>query len=723
MLFDAELSKIYWAEAVATAAYLMDRSSNSSIGNKTPEELWSGSTPSLAHLKIFDCRAYAHVPKELRQKLDSKGTELLFVGYCQDSKGYRLMDPETKKITRSCYVIFLENCKYKDNEVQSIIQLTENQDPPNGSVEDNNEQKPTEIEESDSDTSSSEDSEYIDSVQNVKEIAQPRRSARQPKPIKRDDYITYLTLSNDATDPESLEEAISSSQSAKWLKAMEEERDSLAKNGTWTLTDLPRDKRALDTKWIFKTKQDDAGRITRHKARLVVRGCSQIEGIDYSETYSPVVRYTSIRFLCALAAKYDLHMDQMNVTAAYLHGDIEEEIYVRPPEEFLKPEERDKVWRLRKSMCGLKQSRRSWNKKLHDTLIDMRFKRSKANSCVYFKREDKNLAIIAIYVDDLLLLTNNEKTKVLLKGKLSQKFDMKDLGEARYLLGMNITRDRKSGKIWLNQTTYIQRILQKFGMSECKPVSTPFDPSNKLSDKMEPRSSEKSHEMNKIPYREAIGSHLYAGQGTRPDITFIVNYLSRYMQNPGKGHWLAVKRVFRYLKGTTGAKLEFSRKPIEGPGECVGYCDADWANDADTRHSITGSIFMFQGGPVAWQSKKQGSVALSTTEAEYIALSATCQEALWLRTLVSDLEPSMVASPTVILNDNKRAIELSRNSGYRPKMKHIDIRYHFIRERIDSGDIKVDYVPSERMTADILTKGLFAPKFKECAKKMGLIYP
>lgn len=230
----------------------------------------------------------------------------------------------------------------------------------------------------------------------------------------------------------------------------------------------------------------------------------------------------------------------------------------------------------------------------------MRFKRSKADSCVYFKREDKNRAIIAIYVDDLLILTNNEKTKVLLKGKLSQKFDMKDLGEARYLLGMNITRDRKSGKIWLNQTTYIQRILQKFGMSECKPVSTPFDPSNKLNDKMEPRSSEKSHKMNKIPYREAIGSLLYAGQGTRPDITFIVNYLSRYMQNPGKGHWLAVKRVFRYLKGTTGAKLEFSRKPIEGPGECVGYCDADWANDADTRHSITGSIFMFQGGPVAW---------------------------------------------------------------------------------------------------------------------------
>lgn len=228
----------------------------------------------------------------------------------------------------------------------------------------------------------------------------------------------------------------------------------------------------------------------------------------------------------------------------------------------------------------------------------MKFKRSQADSCVYFKRESKNLAIIAIYVDDLLILTNNENTRVSLKEKLSQKFDMKDLGEARYLLGMNITRNRKTGKVWLNQTTYIHRILQKFGMNECKPVSTPFDLSNKLSDKMKPRDSEESAEMDKIPYREAIGSLLYASQGTRPDITFIVNYLSRYMQNPGKEHWSAVKRLFRYLKGTADAKLEFSQKPNEGLADCVGYCDADWANDIDTRHSITGSVFMFQGRPI-----------------------------------------------------------------------------------------------------------------------------
>lgn len=355
MLFEAELPKIYWAEAVATAVYLTNRSPNSSIGNKMPEELWSGSTPSLTHLKTFGCRAYAHVPKELRQKLDPKGEELLFVGYCEDSKGYRLMDPETKKVTRSCDVIFLENHKYGNDGNQHVIQLLEDNGPQNELAENGVEREREENKEIDSEMSS-EYSKSSDSVKNVDETAPLRRSARPPKLIKRDDYITYLTLSNDVTDPENLVEALNSSDSVKWIKVMEEERDSLAKNGTWTLVDLPKDKRALDTKWVFKTKRDVIGQIKCYEARLVVRGCSQIEGIDYNETYSPVVRYTSIQFLCALAVKHDLYMDQMDVTAAYLHGDIEQEIYVKPPEELVKSGEKGKVWRLQKSIYGLKRA-------------------------------------------------------------------------------------------------------------------------------------------------------------------------------------------------------------------------------------------------------------------------------------------------------------------------------------------------------------------------------
>lgn len=241
---------------------------------------------------------------------------------------------------------------------------------------------------------------------------------------------------------------------------------------------------------------------------------------------------------------------------------------------------------------------------------------------MYLKRDNRCLVIIAVYIDDLLILAGNEKEKSSLKKKLSQIFNMQDLGEAKYLLGMTITRDREARKIWLDQSTYVQKTLLKFGMSDCKPVSTPLNPSNKLSNEMEPKSSEEINEMSKISYREAIGSLLYASQGTRPDISFAVSSLSRYMQNPGKGHWSAVKRVFKYLNGTIGARLEFSREPTAEFEGCFGYCDADWANHSDTRRSITGSVFMFQGGPVVWQNKKQSSVALSTTEAEYMALSA-----------------------------------------------------------------------------------------------------
>lgn len=374
------------------------------------------------------------------------------MGYFENSKGYRLIDPETKKIKKSRDVIFLENSKPKDEEKSSVT-LQEDSVSQDDS-EFNQSQK------ADDDADSETTSEYSESLENFKgieEAGQPankpvedsalRKSTRPHKPVNMEDYVTYLTLSNDVTEPESVEEALNSSDKAKWLEAMEEEQASLIKNETWTPVNLPRDKKALDTKWVFKIKRDATGKIRRYKARLVVRGCGHIEGIDYSETYSPVVRYTSIRFLCALASKYDLYIDQMDMTAAYLHGDIEEEIYVKPPIELAKASQDGKVWKLRKSMYCLKQSDRAWNRKLHNTLLSLGFVRSQADPCVYFKRNDKSLIIIAVYVDDLLILANNRKEKSLLKSKLSQVFDMKDLGEARDLLGMCIVRDRKAGKV------------------------------------------------------------------------------------------------------------------------------------------------------------------------------------------------------------------------------------------------------------------------------------
>ena len=642
------------------------------------------------------------------------------------------MDPETNKIIKSRDVTFLENYKENNPRNSDLVQfhMSEQTDEERSDQDDDETVEDTEdtedTETNDTETTSVDSdcaAEESKSQQETKQTAQAttlRRSTRTPKPVKRDDYCIYFAPNCTLDDPETVEEALDSPDKNMWISAMKEEYESLVRNDTWTVVRLPPGQRILDTKWVFKRKQDSTGNTQRYRARLVAKGCAQIKGIDYQETYSPVVRYASIRFLCALAAKYDLHINQMDVTAAYLHGYIKEDIYIQPPEELITPADKGKVWKLKRAMYGLKQSGRAWNERLNDVMTKMGFKRSQADCCIYFNRDKTNLTIIAVYVDDLLILSNNMQKLSMIKEELSRNFEMKDLGEPKQLLGLNISRDRAAGKIWLDQNSYVSKVIKKYGMEDCKPTSTPYDPSNKLSRDMMPQNEEEAKEMKNVPYREAVGSLLYVSQGTRPDIAYAVSSVSRYMQNPGRIHWTAVKRILRYLKGTSNYRLEFSKDQTKETGNVTGYCDADWANESDTRRSVTGNIFLFQGGPVTWQSKLQSTVALSTTEAEYMALSAGCQEAMWLRALIKDLQPALISSPTTLYNDNKGAIDLVKNSGYRSRTKHIDIRHHFIREMNENGEIVVDYLPTTEMTADALTKGLYAPKFKDCISRIGL---
>lgn len=470
MLFEAELSKQYWAEVVATAVYLLNRSPNSSIKYETPEELWTGEKHNLSHLRIFGCKAVAHIPNELRQKFDSKGEELMFVDYCEDSKGYRLIDPQTKKIAKSRDVVFLKDFREGETKTPAFIKLQFNEER-ECDVERNN--TPTDKTAYDTDD---EENNFVDSIDieqtepklsTEKQPNLPRKSTRIRKPVNREDYCTYLIKNEVTKDPETIEEALALPKSKQWIKAMEEECESLITNKTWTFVDLPERQKTLDTKWIFKKKVDSSGKMLRYKARLVARGCKQIEGIDFHETYFPVVRYSSIRFLCALAAKLDLDVSQMDVTAAYLHGDIDEDIYLQPPEELIEHHNKRKVWKLNKAIYGLKQSGRAWNEHLNKTLIKLNFSRSQTDTCIYVKKNKADLLIITVYVDDLLILSNNEESLLILKKELSRTFKMKDLWEATYLLGLATTRDRKARKIWLDQSSYTNRIIQEYGMEDC----------------------------------------------------------------------------------------------------------------------------------------------------------------------------------------------------------------------------------------------------------------
>jgi hypothetical protein len=496
----------------------------------------------------------------------------------------------------------------------------------------------------------------------------------------------------------------------EWKRAMDLEFNSLINNETWELVDLPPEKKTIGTKWVFKVKQNPDGTIERFKARLVAKGYSQVEGIDYQETFAPVVRLNTIRIILAIANHFDMEIQHMDVDTAFLYGNLQEEIYIQQPEGFISQPE--KVCRLKKSIYGLKQAPKVWNDLLDHHLQMHDFKRSETDPCVYFKRKEENITIIAIYVDDMIIATTSMKEMLEIKAIMKTKFKMKDLGEITYCLGLQIQRNRKEKTLSLHQTKYINEMIKIFGMEEAKPVSTP----TALGIALEKKKKEDEEE-SKYPYKEAVGKLLYAMTGSRPDIAFATSLVSRFMSNYDSTHWTAVKRILRYLKGTNDLCITF--KKTSEALTLIGACDSDWGGDKCDRKSTFGYIFLLDGAPISWVSKKQSIVALSTTEAEYIATTHAAKEAIWIRKLMSELGHEQ-KQPTTIFEDNKSCIALANNPVFHMRTKHIDIQYHFIREAIKQQHVSLEYCPTEQMTADAFTKPLPTTKFIDTRVRMGL---
>ena len=732
LLIGANLKKRFWAEAVNTAVHLINRAPTRTLKDVTPNEAYTGKKPDLSYLKVFGCRAFVHVPKQQRRKLDPKSEECIHVGYANGSKGYRLYHIRKQKIVEARDVVFFEKelpkasqCENNDWLFYPITDETNLHDHTEESEE-------CEIEETQADEIDEQEIEEIQVECNVHEIEtnddveqventereEPaiRKSSRERKAKEFSEYICYHVQSL-TREPKNVEEAVSSPECTRWLEAMQAEYDALIENKTWTLTDLPTNAKVIDSKWVFKTKLDQDGNIDRFKARLVVKGCCQRKGIDYQETYSPVVRYNSIRLILGLAVKYDFDIDHMDAVTAFLQGDLNDDIFIQQPELFEVRGQENKVCKLNKAMYGLKQAGRQWNLKLHQAFIEIGLNQSKRDECIYYLCKDNKIVIVAVYVDDLLILGNDSKMKNELKKELESRFKMKDLGELQYILGIRVTRDRKEGKLWLDQSKYLEEVLSKFNMANCNPTKTPLSPSEKLTKEMCPKSTNEVQNMENVPYQEAVGSLMYACQGTRPDLAYSLALLSRFNNNPGSAHWSAVKRVLRYIQGTKDFRLCFTRTEN---GKLAGFCDADWAGDEDERRSTTGYVFTFQGAPVSWNSKKQPTIALSTTEAEYMALSAAAQEAIWLQGLLNELMPEVDDEGPILKCDNKSAVDLSRVGGYRARTKHIDVRHHFLREQIQEKAIQVQHIASKEMTADVMTKALPLELHEKHLKEMGL---
>lgn len=680
LIIQSDLPKTFWAEAIATTVHARNRVPTRAHKQlTTPYEMWHGSKPELGGLRTFGCLAYAHIPEALRHKMEAKAESMVFVGYSERAKGYRLYDPVSGKVVVRRDVI----C---DESKLGIPQVSTSKRADN--------------------------TEAIDVEVPEHEIS-PGRPVRTRQPIKRlgiDEYVNaadhYACSVIDVIEPLSLSEAKSSQHAEDWLSAAGSEYQALIDNNTWQLVELPPDRKPIGSKWVFKAKYSSDGSIDRFKARLVAKGYAQKAGIDFEETYSPVVSFNSLRAALSHAVDRDMHIHQMDVVTAFLNGNLDEDIYMTQPPGFVKPGQDKLVCKLKKSLYGLKQSPRCWNTVLDGFLKSLGFLQATADQCIYTRLASNVQTIIAVYVDDLVIMSETTAELDNVKSSLSSKFKMKDLGEIHHCLGVSIARGDKSLK--LSQSLYIQQLLKRFNMEDCNPVGTPAAVDVKL------QKEDGSKPANQPLYQSIVGSLLYAACATRPDISYAVGVLSKFNAAPTETHMTAAKRVLRYLKGSAEYGIVY-KKSQSAP---VAYSDASWADDNDSRRSTSGNVFLKSEGPISWFSKQQRVIALSTAEAEYIAAAEATKEAAWLRQLLTELG-GLCDEPLTLHIDNQSAISIA-NKATSKRSKHIDIRYHYIQDEIVNKHISTSYCPSTSMKADILTKALPRDRFIALRDMLGM---
>ena len=551
-----------------------------------------------------------------------------------------------------------------------------------------------------------------------------RRSTRERRNAIPDDFIVFLQEHDGDNgimedDPINFQQAMHDSNSQKWIEAMNEEYKSMQDNKVWELVPLPEGAKPIGCKWIFKTKRDTNGNVERYKARLVAKGFTQKEGIDFKETFSPVSTKDSFRTIMALVTHFNLELHQMDVKTAFLNGDIDETIYMVQPENFISGDPKNMVCKLKKSIYGLKQASRQWYHKFHQVVISFGFEVNAVDDCVYQKFSGSKFMFLVLYVDDILLATNDIGMLHKTKKFLSKNFEMKDLGDASFVLGIQIHRDRTQGILGLSQRNYIEKVLKRFGMQDCKPGNNPIARGDKFSLNQCPKTHLEITEMQKIPYASAVGSLMYAQVCTRPDIAYIVGMLGRYLSNPGMDHWKAAKRVMRYLKRTKDYMLTYRRSDQL---EIIGYSDSDYAGCQDSRKSTSGYIYLLVGGAISWKSVKQTLVASSTMEAEFVACYEASNHGIWLRNFVTGLRILKgIERPLRLYCDNKSAVLYSNNNRSSSKSKHIDIKFLVVKERVQSGQIYIKHIGTNSMIADPLTKGLPPKVFHEHTAHMGVV--
>ena len=702
MMSFAELPTSFWGYALETAAYLLNFLPSKSVP-KTPKELWSGRKPSMNHIRVWGCPA--HVLDRGADKLASRTEVRLFVGYPKGTRGGYFYSPKDQRVVVSTNARFLEEDYISEHKPKSEIILNELRGD-NGipSVQEDIPQITAQ---------------RVDSEIPTREL--PRRSGRVIHIPERFMFVgessDLVTTREHESDPWTYKEAIQDVDADSWQRAMDSEIESINAMKVYDLRDIPDGKKAIGCKWIYRRKRGSDGKVITFKARLVAKGFTQKEGIDYDETFSPVAMLKSIRILLFIANHMDYEVWQMDVKTAFLNGNLDEDIYMQQPEGYVKKGQEHRVWKLNKSLYGLKQASRSWNIRFDEVIKSYGFEQCQDESCVYKKSNGNVVVFLVLYVDDILLIGNNVKVLSDVKVWLSEQFQMKDLGEASYILGIKVIRDRKKRMLCLSQATYIDTVIARFNMQNSKKGLLPFRHGVPLSKDMCPKTQKEIEEMAKVPYASAVGSLMYAMLCTRPDICYAVGMVARYQSNPGQGHWTAVKHILKYLKRTRDYMLVYQSDSLIP----LGYTDSDFQADRDERKSTSGYVFTLGGGAISWRSVKQKCIADSTMEAEYVAASEAAKEAVWLRSFLLDLGVSRsMPSSITIYCDNAGAVANSKEPRAHKASKHIERKYHVIREIVKRGDITVTKIASLDNLADPLTKTLPTKIFEKHVEGLGL---
>ena len=638
MILSSGLSKDMWPEVVRTANYLTIRSPVTKLG-KTPYETWTGNAPYLGHIRTLGSITWAR--NRIQKKLVDKSDKCYLVGYEGDGHIYRLYSIRRKQVIRAASVHieerqprFISDAAPPTPPTTPQPSLPPNKRPPppaagppakrlqtsapgeesvqkrkvNSQIADVDpihtepipeqpQQRVQEILAEDEDPSLA-----VHQVNRIAEVLSTHPNLRVPDYDERElspdplslDYSALAMLSRANTaepyEPKTYNEAISNSmQRMQWELAMDDEYKSLMDNKTWHLTTLPQGRTALRGKWVYALKRGPDGKVVRYKARWVVRGFEQREGLDYNETFASVVKPMSYKAILAIAAAMDWDLEQMDVKTAFLYGEVEEEIYVEQPTGYGKGQE-GKVCRLNKALYGLKQSPRVWYNTFASFIKTIGFEPLDADSSVFI--DTPSGTIVALYVDDLLITGPNKQDIQRVKDALNSHFHMTDLGPCCYWLGMSITRNRQQRVLRLGQRAYIEKIVRDFGLWECKTTATPMEASLHLESAP---ADFQANALDRQTYQRAVGSLMYAMLGTRPDIAFPVSAVSRYAANPTQAHWGAVQRIIRYLRTTVDYQLTF-----QGTLESLtGYTDSDWAGDRDTHRSTSGFIFHLGSGSIS----------------------------------------------------------------------------------------------------------------------------